>query len=223
MKIEEAERLHAGLLPLLTYIMASPEHMLCYGKRMFAQRIGLGGGASAPSLRHAIGLRPGRHPALCGNACRRPGPDRQHPDGPCRASRSPPCSAVIGALIGAVGIGGVLLTPWLTHVIGLPVREAIVISSFAFIGTGRGGACRSRRRSAARRELGQLVADPCAPCPARSLGAWALAIIPRSTCTGAAGGIDHRRRDQGAAWPRERAMRIRQPRASRAGVYRSAR
>jgi uncharacterized protein len=43
---------------------------------------------------------------------------------------------VIGALIGAIGIGGVLLTPWLTHVIGLPVREAIVISSFAFIGTG---------------------------------------------------------------------------------------
>jgi 2-keto-3-deoxy-L-arabinonate dehydratase len=40
-KIEEAERLHAGILPLLTYIMASPEHMLCYGKRMFAQRIGL--------------------------------------------------------------------------------------------------------------------------------------------------------------------------------------
>jgi 4-hydroxy-tetrahydrodipicolinate synthase len=40
-KTEEAERLHAGILPLLTYIMASPEHMLCYGKRMFAQRIGL--------------------------------------------------------------------------------------------------------------------------------------------------------------------------------------
>ncbi len=40
-KTEEAERLHAGILPLLTYVMASPEHMLCYGKRMFAQRIGL--------------------------------------------------------------------------------------------------------------------------------------------------------------------------------------
>ncbi len=35
-----AERLHASLLPLLTYVMASPEHMLCYGKRMFARRIG---------------------------------------------------------------------------------------------------------------------------------------------------------------------------------------
>ena len=40
-KVEEAERLHAAILPLLTYVMASPEHMLCYGKRMFAQRIGL--------------------------------------------------------------------------------------------------------------------------------------------------------------------------------------
>ena len=40
-QIEEAERRHAALLPLLTFIMASPEHMLCYGKRMFAQRIGV--------------------------------------------------------------------------------------------------------------------------------------------------------------------------------------
>jgi len=39
--IEQAEKLHAGLLPLLTYVMASPEHMLCYGKRLFARRIGL--------------------------------------------------------------------------------------------------------------------------------------------------------------------------------------
>lgn len=37
----EAERLHAGILPLLTYLMAAPEHMLCYGKRLFAQRIGI--------------------------------------------------------------------------------------------------------------------------------------------------------------------------------------
>lgn len=33
--------LHARLLPMLTYVMASPEHMLCYGRRLFAQRIGL--------------------------------------------------------------------------------------------------------------------------------------------------------------------------------------
>lgn len=39
--VAEAERLHAGVLPLLTYVMASPEHMLCYGKRLYARRIGL--------------------------------------------------------------------------------------------------------------------------------------------------------------------------------------
>jgi 4-hydroxy-tetrahydrodipicolinate synthase len=39
--VAEAERLHADVLPLLTYVMASPEHMLCYGKRLWARRIGL--------------------------------------------------------------------------------------------------------------------------------------------------------------------------------------
>jgi 2-keto-3-deoxy-L-arabinonate dehydratase len=39
--INEAERLHASVLPLLTYVMASPEHMLCYGKRLYAKRIGV--------------------------------------------------------------------------------------------------------------------------------------------------------------------------------------
>jgi 4-hydroxy-tetrahydrodipicolinate synthase len=39
--IAEAEALHAGVLPLLTYVMASPEHMLCYGKRLYARRIGI--------------------------------------------------------------------------------------------------------------------------------------------------------------------------------------
>ena len=37
--VAEAERLHAAVLPVLTYVMASPEHMLCYGKRLFASRI----------------------------------------------------------------------------------------------------------------------------------------------------------------------------------------
>jgi 2-keto-3-deoxy-L-arabinonate dehydratase len=39
--MREGEALHAAILPLLTYIMASPEHMLCYGKRLVARRIGL--------------------------------------------------------------------------------------------------------------------------------------------------------------------------------------
>jgi 4-hydroxy-tetrahydrodipicolinate synthase len=37
----QGERLHADILPLLTFLMASPEHMLCYGKRLFASRAGI--------------------------------------------------------------------------------------------------------------------------------------------------------------------------------------
>lgn len=33
--------LHASVLPVLTYVMASPEHMLCYGRRLFAARAGI--------------------------------------------------------------------------------------------------------------------------------------------------------------------------------------
>ena len=40
--VTQAERMHCELLPLLTYVMASPEHMLCYGKRLFARRVGIG-------------------------------------------------------------------------------------------------------------------------------------------------------------------------------------
>ena len=39
--VQEGERLHAGILPLLTYLMANPEHMLCYGRRLFAARAGI--------------------------------------------------------------------------------------------------------------------------------------------------------------------------------------
>lgn len=40
--VAEGERLHASILPLLTYLMANPEHMLCYGRRLFASRAGIG-------------------------------------------------------------------------------------------------------------------------------------------------------------------------------------
>ncbi len=34
----QGEELHRQVLPLLTYVMASPEHMLCYGRQLFAAR-----------------------------------------------------------------------------------------------------------------------------------------------------------------------------------------
>ncbi|OWT59203.1 dihydrodipicolinate synthase family protein [Candidimonas nitroreducens] len=39
--IRDGERLHADILPLLTYLMANPEHMLCYGRDLFARRAGI--------------------------------------------------------------------------------------------------------------------------------------------------------------------------------------
>lgn len=40
-RLEEAEALHAQLLPLILFMTNSVPHLLCYGKRLFAQRIGI--------------------------------------------------------------------------------------------------------------------------------------------------------------------------------------
>ena len=37
----EAEAIHRDILPLVLYMTHSPEHMLCYGKRFMARRLGL--------------------------------------------------------------------------------------------------------------------------------------------------------------------------------------
>jgi uncharacterized membrane protein YfcA len=42
----------------------------------------------------------------------------------------------IGALIGAAGIGGVLLAPWLAHATGMTVHQAAGVAMLAFIGPG---------------------------------------------------------------------------------------
>jgi 2-keto-3-deoxy-L-arabinonate dehydratase len=38
---EEAERLYRSILPLITFLMASIENFLCYGKRLTARRLGI--------------------------------------------------------------------------------------------------------------------------------------------------------------------------------------
>jgi hypothetical protein len=87
-------------------------------------------------------------------------------------------SLVIGLLIGTIGIGGVLLTPWLTQVMDVPVHQAIMISSFAFIATGVAAivvAARSRRAGDAGAVDWSLVV---ATVPGALAGAWALSVIP---------------------------------------------
>jgi 4-hydroxy-tetrahydrodipicolinate synthase len=41
-RLQEAELLHARLLPLVLFMTHSVPNLLCYGKRLFAQRIGIG-------------------------------------------------------------------------------------------------------------------------------------------------------------------------------------
>lgn len=52
---EEAVRLHAEVLPAITFVMRSIEHLICYGKRLFAARAGLSVFDRAPAMRPSQG------------------------------------------------------------------------------------------------------------------------------------------------------------------------
>jgi uncharacterized membrane protein YfcA len=56
--------------------------------------------------------------------------------GPAEIAATLGAALVIGGLIGSVGIGGVLLVPWLTAIIGLSVRDAVAIAMASYIATG---------------------------------------------------------------------------------------
>jgi 4-hydroxy-tetrahydrodipicolinate synthase len=48
---EQALALHRDILPAISFIMRSLEHLICYGKRIFACRAGLEVFDRAPALR----------------------------------------------------------------------------------------------------------------------------------------------------------------------------
>lgn len=88
---------------------------------------------------------------------------------------------VIGALIGSIGIGGILLSPFLIGVVGLDVRDAITISSASFIATGAAAFFMF-----ARTERGHLAGDLArgwplviATLPGAFVGALALGYAPK--------------------------------------------
>jgi uncharacterized membrane protein YfcA len=56
------------------------------------------------------------------------------------------CTLLVGALIGSVGIGGVLLAPALAFLGGLDVHEAMGTSMWAFVFTGIAGTASFSRR-----------------------------------------------------------------------------
>lgn len=83
---------------------------------------------------------------------------------------------LIGVLIGSVGIGGVLMVPWLTQAIGLPVREAVAIAMLSFVATGIAAlfiSARSLRDPATMRW--PLV---LATAPGALLGSLAISTVP---------------------------------------------
>jgi uncharacterized membrane protein YfcA len=85
-------------------------------------------------------------------------------------------SLAIGALIGAAGVGGVLLAPWLTHAIGLSVQQAVGIAMLSFIGPGIAALLTARRSSTpqARSARPMLLAT----IPGALAGTAALAHLP---------------------------------------------
>jgi uncharacterized membrane protein YfcA len=50
------------------------------------------------------------------------------------------CSVIVGLLVGAVGIGGILLVPTMTFLLGFDVHTAIAAAMFAYIFAGIAGA-----------------------------------------------------------------------------------
>ena len=85
-------------------------------------------------------------------------------------------SLVVGALIGAIGVGGVLLVPWLVHAAGVPVQQAAAIAMLAFVGPGAVALVVARRAVLAGGRVDwALVA---ATIPGALLGAAALAVVP---------------------------------------------
>ena len=86
-------------------------------------------------------------------------------------------AVVIGGLIGSAGIGGVLLVPWLTGVIGLGVRDAVAIAMASYIATGIVAIVQARLADDWTR-LWSYWPLVLATLPGAFLGGLAIAAIP---------------------------------------------
>lgn len=82
---------------------------------------------------------------------------------------------VIGALIGSVGIGGVLLTPALTYLAGFDVHVAMATSLWAFVFTGIAGTATYSRRGTL--EWGPGARLCLGAIPGALAGAWANGLL----------------------------------------------
>ena len=94
---------------------------------------------------------------------------------------------IIGVLIGATGIGGVLLVSFLVHGLGYPVQSAVAVALWSYLWSGLLAiALYWRRGSIAARPALWLCA---ASVPGAFLGACALAVVPGKVVEALIGGV----------------------------------
>jgi uncharacterized membrane protein YfcA len=99
--------------------------------------------------------------------------------GPADIAMTLGAAAIIGCLIGSVGIGGVLLVPFLTAVLGLGVRESVAIAMASYVATGAVAIVQARLSG----EWGRLWPYwplVLATLPGAFLGGLAIAAIPET-------------------------------------------
>src|SRR5215813_2949792 len=94
---------------------------------------------------------------------------------------------IIGVLVGATGIGGVLLVPFLVHGLGYPVQSAVAVALWSFLWSGLLAIALYWRR-------GSISARPAlwlcgAAVPGAFLGSAALAVIPGKVVEALIGGV----------------------------------
>jgi uncharacterized protein len=97
--------------------------------------------------------------------------------GPAELALTLAAALLIGSLIGSVGIGGVLLVPWLTGVIGLGVRDAVAIAMASYLATGVIAIVQARFTDDWNR-LWAFWPLALATLPGAFLGGLAIAVIP---------------------------------------------
>src|SRR5690554_6039336 len=88
---------------------------------------------------------------------------------------------VTGALIGAVGVGGVLIAPLLVLLAGFDVHEAVAVASFSFIFTGVVGALSYSGRGNVNWRAATWVA--VGVVPAALIGALVNSWVPGTVLT----------------------------------------
>lgn len=92
-----------------------------------------------------------------------------------------PLGLLIGAMIGAVGVGGVLLAPLLVVIAGLGPHEAIPVASFSFLFAGIAGTVAYARRGTVDWRAAAWIG--VAIVPAALLGARTNASLPPTVLT----------------------------------------